>query len=49
MRALILRDRKNIEYNNFKEKVKIEETLTIISINAQNNVRLLWENYEMLS
>lgn len=49
MRVLILRDRKNIKYNSFKEKVEIEEMITIILPNEQNNVRLLWKHYEMLS
>lgn len=48
MRVLILRDRKKLQCNSFKETVEIEERITIILIEAENNVRLLWENREML-
>lgn len=48
MRVLTLRNRKKIQYNSFKEKVKMEDIITITFINAQNNVRMLWESYKML-
>lgn len=48
MRVLILRDRKKLQCNSFKEAVEIKDRITIILIEAENNVRLLWENHEML-
>lgn len=47
MWVLILRDRTRIQYNSFKEKLEIEDIITII--NALNNGRLSWKSHEMLS
>lgn len=43
-----MRDRKIENVIALKEKAEIEEMITVILTNAQNNVGLLPEHYEML-